>query len=121
MELCKLDRKHVRPCGEYCGFCLYYKKEKKPSCSGCGNHKGHPFWGECKLYACVTEHEVEHCGLCTDFPCDLFVGHFEGAPDNIEGQRDAILRLGLLAYRKKVGTEEYFEMVRKLKNQEERR
>jgi hypothetical protein len=94
------------------------RKKKNPSCSGCGDHKGHPFWGECKLYACVTEHEVEHCGLCTDFPCDLFVGHFEGPPDSIEGQRDAILRLGFLAYRKKVGIEKYFAMIRKLKNQE---
>ena len=120
MELCELDKKLVAPCGEYCGFCLHCKKEKTPSCSGCGNHKGHPFWGECKLYTCATEHRVEHCGLCTDFPCDLFVGHFEGAPDNIEGQRDAILRVGLLAYREKAGTEKYFEMVKKLKDQEER-
>jgi len=48
------------------------------------------------------------------------VGHFEGAPDSIEGQRDAILRVGLLAYREKAGTGKYFEMVRKLKSQEER-
>jgi hypothetical protein len=48
------------------------------------------------------------------------VGHFEGAPDSIEGQRDAILRVGLLAYREKAGTEEYFELVKKLKAQEER-
>ena len=106
----------LAPCGEYCGFCLYYKKEKTPSCSGCANHKGHPFWGECKLYACATEHKVEHCGLCTDFPCDLFVKQFD--PEH--GQKSAIIRAGLLAYRKKAGPEKYFEMVKKLKDQEEK-
>ncbi len=115
-----MDKRFVAPCGEYCGFCLHYRKEKNPSCSGCGNHKGHPFWGECKLHTCVMEHKIEHCGLCTDFPCAFFVGHFEGAPDSIEGQRDAILRVGLLTYREKAGTEKYLEMIRKLKGQEER-
>ena len=68
----------------------------------------------CKLYACATEHEVENCGLCKDFPCDLFVGHFEGAPDSIEGQKGAIYRLGLLTYLRKFGTEKCLEMVKKL-------
>ena len=110
-----MDRKLLAPGGERCRFCAYFKKEKAPYCSGCSNHKGHPFWGECKLYARVTEHKVKHCGLCKDFPCDFFVGHFEGAPDNLEGQRDAIFRVGLLAYRKKRGTEKYLETVKKLR------
>ena len=112
-----MEKKLLASCGEYCGFCPYYNEERTQHCSGCGVHKGHPFWGECKLYACATEHKVEHCGLCSDFPCDLFLGHFEGAPDSIEGQRDAILKVGLLAIREKAGTEKYFEMVKKLKEQ----
>jgi len=67
------------------------------------------------LHACATEHEVEHCGLCRNSPCDLFVGYFEGAPDNLLGQRDTILRAGLLAYRKKATAQEYLEMVQRLK------
>jgi hypothetical protein len=42
------------------------------------------------------------------------VGHFEGAPDNIEGQKDAIYRLGLLTYLRKFGTEKCLIMVKKL-------
>lgn len=103
----------LAPCGAYCGLCSYFTQEKTPHCSGCGVHKGHPFWGECKLHACATKHEVEHCGVCTDFPCDLFVGQFD--PEH--GQKSAIMRVGLLAYRKKAGTEKYIEIVKKLKEQ----
>jgi hypothetical protein len=42
------------------------------------------------------------------------VGHFERAPDNIEGQKDVIYRLGLLAYLREFGTEKCLEMVMKL-------
>jgi len=109
-----LDKKLLAPCGLYCGFCPNLKKETTPYCSGCRSKEGHPFWGECGLYSCAAEQKVENCGLCKDFPCDLFVGHFEGAPDNIEGQKDAIYRLGLLAYLRKFGTEKCLEMVKKL-------
>ena len=106
----------LAPCGSYCGTCEFLNREEKPSCSGCGNQKGHPFWGECRLYACAKEHKTEHCGLCQDFPCELFVNQFDPA----HGQRSAFTRAGLLAYRKKAGTEKYVEMVKKLKDQEER-
>ena len=102
--------KLLAACGTYCGLCPYFKKERTPYCSGCGNQKGHLFWGECKPYGCATEHEVEHCGLCGDFPCDLFVESFD--PEH--GQKSAFLRAGLLAYRKRAGTERYLEMVKKL-------
>ncbi len=104
-----LDKKLLAPCGTFCGLCPYFEKKRTPHCSGCGNHKGHPFWGECKVYACATKHEIEHCGLCRDFPCDLFIEQFD--PEH--GQKSAIFRAGLLAYRKKAGTEKYLEMVKK--------
>jgi len=106
------DMKLVAPCGNYCGFCSYYKGERSPRCGGCRVHKGRPFWGECKLYACVTKHDIEHCGLCIDFPCDFFVEHFD--PNNPEGQRNAVVRVGLLAYRKKHGDKKWLNLVTKL-------
>jgi len=111
LEKYKLDRELLAPCGAYCGSCSYFLKERTPHCSACGTHKGHPFWGECKLYACASEHKVEHCGVCSDFPCDLFVEHFD--PES--GQKSALLSAGLLEYRKKVGTEKDVELVKKLK------
>lgn len=111
-----MDVSLLAPCGSYCGTCEFLNREEKPSCSGCGNQKGHPFWGECKLYACAREHKTEHCGLCEDFPCELFVNQFDPA----HGQKSAFTRAGLLVYRTKAGTEKYVEMAKKLKDQEER-
>jgi hypothetical protein len=108
----KMEKELLGPCGEFCGTCLYYKNERTPHCCGCGNHKGRPFWGECKVYACAAKHNVEHCGLCPEFPSDLLIGQFD--PEN--GPKSAFVRAGLLAYRKKHGTGKYVEMVTKLKN-----
>jgi hypothetical protein len=80
--------------------------------AGCGFYRGHPFWGECKLYACVTRHDIEHCGLCIDFPCDFFVEHFD--PENSESQKNAVVQTGLLAYIKKQGTGKCLELAKKL-------
>jgi len=47
-----------------------------------------------------------------DFPCDFFVEHFD--PNNPEGQRNAVTRAGLLAYRKKHGDKKWLNLVTKL-------
>ena len=44
----------------------------------------------------------------------MFVDQYD--PEH--GQRSAFVRAGLLAYRKKAGTEKYVEIVKKLKEQE---
>jgi len=109
----ELARNILAPCGIHCGYCSYFKKERSPHCPGCYTQKGHPFWGECKLFSCAASHGAEHCGLCTDFPCELFVDQYD--PEH--GQKSAFMRAGLLAYRKKAGTEKYIEMVKKLEQQ----
>lgn len=109
-----MDEKLLAPCGIHCGVCPYFTKERTPYCPGCDALKGRPFWGECKLYTCAADHEVEHCGLCTEFPCDLFVNQYD--PEH--GQSSAFMRAGLLAYRKKAGTKKYVETLRKLSEKE---
>ena len=108
-----MEKELLGPCGELCGLCPYYKGEKTPHCNGCGYQKGHLFHGECRVYFCAEKHDVEHCGLCPEFPCDLLVGQF----DPTDGPKSAFLRAGLLAYRKKHGTTKYVETVKKLKKQ----
>jgi len=99
-------------CGEFCGTCAYYTGEKQPPCPGCASHKGRPFWGVCKVYDCIADHGVEHCGKCEEFPCDSFIGHYEeSAP---EGQRNAVFQAGLLAYRARHGDRKMLELLRKL-------
>ncbi|UCE96411.1 MAG: DUF3795 domain-containing protein [Candidatus Bathyarchaeota archaeon] len=104
----------LTPCGGHCGLCAYYKKERKPHCSGCRSHAGHPFWGDCKLYACAKDHSAKHCGLCREFPCDLFINQYDPEHD----QKSAFIRAGLLAYRKKAGTDKYIEVVKKLEEED---
>jgi hypothetical protein len=115
-EAGRLSEELVAPCGTYCGTCTFLNRKEKPSCSGCGNQKGHLFWGECKLYACATG-RVEHCGICEEFPCDLFVNQFDPA----HGQKSVLTRAGLLAYRRRVGTQKFIEMSEKLDKDEKRK
>ncbi len=109
-----MEKGLLTPCGLYCGLCEYYTGEKVPRCSGCSTQQGHPFWGDCELFKCANEGEVEHCGKCKDFPCALFVNQY----DPEQGQESAFTRVGLLIYRKKAGKDKYVEMVKKLKLQE---
>jgi hypothetical protein len=91
-----VDPNLASPCGSYCGDCKYYEK----SCAGCGYVKGKPFWGDCRFYSCVREKNVEHCGLCEEFPCT----HFLSTYDPNEGQSRVFYRAGQLIYRRKIGT-----------------
>jgi hypothetical protein len=104
----------LAPCGAYCGSCAYFKKERNPHCTGCGTHMGHPFWGDCKLYACAEDHKVGHCGLCGEFPCDLFINQYD--PEH--GPKSAFTRTGLLVYRKKVGNQKYIAVFKKLEEEQ---
>jgi hypothetical protein len=38
-------------------------------CAGCVNIAAAP-WGECEIKNCCEEKQLEHCGLCADFPCE---------------------------------------------------
>lgn len=105
-----MDERLLSPCGTYCGVCEFLNREEKPSCLGCGNQEGMPFWGECKVYVCSKEKGVSHCGECSDFPCEKFVNQF----DPSYGQRSSFTRAGLLVYRNKVGAEKFIKMVTKL-------
>ena len=98
-------------CGTVCSDCAWFKGEKEPACPGCFEMKGKPFWGECNLYPCIEEHEVEHCGICSEFPCDLFIEAY----DPSHGPVSAVTRAGLEAYRAKHGDKKAIELSRKIK------
>ncbi len=100
------------PCGIVCdsGKCMYFTGKKEPRCPGCIKCSGKPFWGECRVYKCANEHNVEHCGLCSEFPCEYLPTHFD--PDNLHGQEEAIFRIGHLAIRAKIGTEKWLGKLR---------
>ncbi len=99
-------------CGEFCSTCVYHTGGKEPHCPGCGTVRGKPFWGRCPIYACADKKGVEHCGLCPDFPCDAFIGHYEESLP--EGQRNAVTRAGILAYRARHGDDKTIELLKKI-------
>lgn len=55
-------------CGILCGECEY---RNQPGCMGC-TQITKPFWSEsCPVKNCCEGKNLEHCGLCGDFPCAL--------------------------------------------------
>ena len=102
-------------CGLDCGSCEWHTGERQPSCAGCTEIKGKPFWGTCPTYSCAHERNSEHCGACIGFPCDKFVEMFD--PNDPEGRRSAVYRAGIEAYRARHGDEKAVELIRKTKAQ----
>lgn len=92
-------------CGLICDICSWFKGEKEPKCPGCSAVEGKPFWGACQAHQCAQEHQVEHCGVCKEFPCETMINQYD--PNHPKGPQEAIFRIGQLAIRAKIGTEEW--------------
>ena len=71
-------------CGIYCGECEY---REKMNCSGCIAAAGKMFYGECELAPCCIEKGLEHCGQCSDFPCDKLRAYSYDEQQGDNGQR----------------------------------
>ena len=55
-------------CGILCSECEY---REEMDCKGC-IAISKPFWGDtCPVKDCCEGKKYEHCGICSDFPCDL--------------------------------------------------
>ena len=70
------DEKLEAPCGILCVSCHFLGK----NCPGCGYVEGKPFWTEeyhievCPIYNCsVNQKKLEHCGMCAELPCEIFL------------------------------------------------
>jgi len=61
-------------------------------CQGCiAIHK--PFWGDsCPVKDCCEGRGYDHCGLCSEFPCDLLVGFAYDKEQGDNGKRIEICR-----------------------------
>jgi hypothetical protein len=97
-------------CGIYCGSCEYLNT----NCSGCGNEGGKPFWTAmlpskvCPLYDCCRNSKnLEHCGLCEDFPCREFVELRDPNMSDAEFEASLQLRKQALKMRAEIGTAEW--------------
>ena len=71
-------------CGIYCGECEY---REKMNCPGCIQANGKLFWGECQIAICGIGKGLDHCGQCTEFPCDDLKSFAYDKEQGDEGQR----------------------------------
>lgn len=110
----RMDIDLLTCCGESCKLCINACERELP-CPGCASLEGHLDWGDCKVYPCAAEHGVSHCGVCDEFPCDKFANNYN--PDNPHGPRNAIVRVGISAYRARHSDEKTFELLKKLGGQ----
>jgi len=99
-------------CGLYCGSCQYLSQQ----CRGCGQQRGKPFWTAqfnieiCPLYDCyVNQKQLEHCGLCDEFPCPAFTSLRDPSMSDEEAEKSLQDRQGNLIRRKETGTEKWLE------------
>lgn len=100
------------PCGLFCGECEYIDEK----CKGCGQVQGKPFWAEtfgvevCPLYDCsVNRKQIEHCGLCDEFPCETFTSLRDPSLSDEDAEMLLWMRRQNLLKRKEVGTETWLK------------
>lgn len=101
----------IPPCGSYCDNCLCLKRKE---CAGCVETNGKPFYIDqtekdvCPVWECAIERKVEHCGMCSDFPCDMYLDWY--CPKI--GRIGTLKCAGLLALRKKIGDKEWIKWIK---------
>lgn len=55
-------------CGIVCSEC---EGREEAKCTGCATMKK-PFWGgDCAVKTCCEGKELDHCGQCGEFPCEM--------------------------------------------------
>ena len=105
-----LDSKLAAVCGLYCQTCEHLGSH----CQGCGHVQGKPFWtaqmnvAVCPLYdCCVNTKQLEHCGLCQEFPCTTFRELRDPSLSDAEAEKALQARQQELIKRKEIGTENW--------------
>jgi hypothetical protein len=108
----KIEVTLAAPCGLYCGEC----ENLGDKCQGCMQVKGKPFWTALykvdvyPLYDCsINKKHLEHCGLCADFPCKLFLSLRDPSQSDEEADKSVKKKQADLKTRKKIGTEAWIK------------
>ena len=59
-------------CGLSCAECGYREPH---NCGGCVATMGKPFHGECPVAVCCQSKGFDHCGFCSEIPCELLYSY----------------------------------------------
>ena len=104
------DGNYAAACGVYCGSCELLGEQ----CRGCGYVDGSPFWVTsvgmtvCPLHDCArNQKKLEHCGLCDELPCGVFLGMRDPSWTDEQFQESLERRQKALKRRTEVGTERW--------------
>lgn len=81
--------KHTSRCGLDCNAC---ENREKCDCPGCLELEEGNWAGNCDIKKCCEEKQLEHCGLCSDFPCDLLRNTAFDPDEGDDGERLITLR-----------------------------
>jgi hypothetical protein len=77
-------------CGILCSQCEY---REQTNCKGCVAIDK-PFWGEsCPVKSCCEVRDHDHCGQCSEFPCDLLNQFAYDKEQGDDGKRIETCRL----------------------------
>ena len=67
----------VKPESVWCDGCLVEGKK----CDHCGR---------CEVRACAIKKELNNCGYCADYPCNILTDFFKMAPADVKDTLDTI-------------------------------
>ena len=79
-----MDKNMIAYCGAYCETCQWKDKTNCPGCKACESEM---FWGKCDKATCCMEKGYDHCGLCSELPCDMMKSLFEDKEHGDDGMR----------------------------------
>ena len=79
-----MNKQMIGMCGAYCGVCEWKEKTNCPGCQAC---QGKPFWGECSIAECSIKKGYNHCGHCSNLPCDKLQDAFNNEEHGDNGER----------------------------------
>ncbi|NQT32027.1 MAG: DUF3795 domain-containing protein [Deltaproteobacteria bacterium] len=78
--------------------------------------QGKPFWAPlfdvevCPIYdCCINRKQLEHCGLCAEFPCQIFISLRDPVLSDEEAEQALRKRQQDLRRRKEIGTQAWLK------------
>lgn len=74
----------VSRCGMDCNSCI---NREECGCPGCLELEEGNWAGDCEIKKCCEEKQLEHCGLCPDFPCDMLRNTAFDPDEGDDGER----------------------------------
>lgn len=76
-------------CGKLCSEC---ENREECACEGCLSLVEGDWAGNCEIKKCCEDKYLEHCGLCTEFPCPLLRNTAFDPDEGDDGERLVTLK-----------------------------